>query len=65
MKKLLLAALLGTLLALSYEPFSLWLLAPFSLAGFIYLLHNQRIWQRFLIGFFFSLSFLLIQVNWL
>ncbi|MGA0078469.1 MAG: hypothetical protein ACO3IH_03470, partial [Candidatus Nanopelagicales bacterium] len=65
MKKLLLAALLGTLLALSYEPFSLWLLAPFSLAGFIYLLHNQKIWQRFLIGFFFSLSFWLIQVNWL
>ncbi len=60
-----LAALLGTLLALSYEPFSFWLLAPFSLAGFIYLLHNQKILQRFLIGFFFALSFWLIQVNWL
>lgn len=65
MKSFLVAAFLGGLFSLSFEPFGQWFIAPFALAGFIYLLHNQKLFLRFLIGLFYSLSFWLIHINWL
>lgn len=62
---LIFAGLSGVLLALAYEPFGFWFLAPLGLAIFIYQIHQVSASSKFFVGFIFGISFWVIQINWL
>ena len=58
------AALIGALLVLSFEPFDLWYLSPIFLAGLWRLLVLESPKNTFVISFFFGLSLWVIGAGW-
>ena len=59
------AILAGFSLALAYQPYGYWFLAPLAWALFLFVIHNLALRERFFAGFLFGMAFWLIQVNWL
>ncbi|WP_020673463.1 apolipoprotein N-acyltransferase [Amycolatopsis nigrescens] len=63
--RLLLAAISGFVLFLSFAPRPLWWLAPFAFAGLGLALYRRRFWGGFGYGFAFGLAFFLPLLTWL
>ena len=58
------ATVIGGLLVLSFEPFDLWYLSPFFLAGLWRLLVLESPKNTFVISFFFGLSLWVLGAGW-
>ena len=58
------ATVIGGLLVLSFEPFDLWYLSPFFLAGLWRLLILESPKNTFVISFFFGLSLWVLGAGW-
>jgi apolipoprotein N-acyltransferase len=63
--RLVLAAVAGAVVAISFEPFALFYLLPLGIAGLSLLVHRQRPGRGFLLGAVFGASFMLVLLPWL
>jgi apolipoprotein N-acyltransferase len=60
-----LAVSAGLALAMAYQPYGYWFLAPLAWALLIFIIHKLTIKDKFFAGFLFGIAFWLIQINWL
>ncbi|MFT4938571.1 MAG: apolipoprotein N-acyltransferase [Paraglaciecola sp.] len=60
----LIVLLLGASLTFAYAPFSIWLILPIALSGYLYLLSKADSGQAFTLGFSFGLGWFGAGISW-